>query len=280
MTIVGDIAQSTGPWARDTWDDVLQHLPHSPVAKKELEFGYRVPRQVFDLAARLLPRIAPELALPTVVREGPEQPDYKQVSADDRADSVVEAAMHHAGFGRSVGVIATAEHGKAIAETFRDRSVEYVDASRGELGRSINLLSPSDAKGLEFDAVVVVEPEAIVDDEDAGERALYVAMTRTTKYLTVVHVGAPLPKANAAPVVGEADSHSGTDRDADTPARDQERSSDINDRRGPDRLLRVVAREIANQVSEGVVEDSWDALIEALTDELASRRRQGDDPSG
>ncbi|MDY7091157.1 MAG: AAA family ATPase, partial [Actinomycetota bacterium] len=75
LTVVGDMAQSTGPWARDDWHDVLAHLPElMPHVHRELRFGYRVPRQIFDLAAELLPTAAPSVQPPTTVREGPADP--------------------------------------------------------------------------------------------------------------------------------------------------------------------------------------------------------------
>lgn len=276
MTVVGDIAQSTGPWARDSWDDVLQHLPGDQVTRAELEFGYRVPSQVFELAARLLPRIAPDLARPRVVREGPAEPDYQRVEAEGRAAAAAEAARHHAGYGRSVGVIAAAVHREAVAEAFRDRDVDYVDAAHGRLGGSINLVSPPDAKGLEFDAVVVVEPEAIVAEEDGGERMLYVALTRTIKYLTVVHAGAPLPLAESPGTGGVADQvgaagSAGQVGGSGTGGR-RKRSAGPDERPRPSRLVRAVARELADQIEENLSDGQWETVVEALLDELAARK--------
>src|SRR5690606_8316556 len=71
--------------------------------------------------------------------------------------------------------------------------VDWSSAERGELGAAINLVSPQEAKGLEFDAVVVVEPEHIVAEHERGHRMLYVALTRTTGHLDVVCVGEALP---------------------------------------------------------------------------------------
>jgi DNA helicase IV len=110
MTVVGDIAQSTGPWARDSWEDVLAHLPQDAVKRFDLEFGYRVPREVFDLAARLLPRIAPEIAAPRIVRDAPTDPEYVPVTPAGRVDASVKEAMRHAARGLSVGVIVPTAH--------------------------------------------------------------------------------------------------------------------------------------------------------------------------
>lgn len=275
MTIVGDIAQSTGPWARDSWDEVLEHLPFDSVTRTELEYGYRVPRQIFELAARLLPRIAPDLTPPRVVRDGPAEPEYLHVDAVDLATSAADAAMRHAGFGRSVGVIAPAEHREAVASIFRARDVGFVDASTGQLGGSINLVSPTDAKGLEFDVVVVVEPEDIVAGAQGGERMLYVALTRSTKYLTVVHAGAALPLVE--PTARDEGPEQIADGEQTTIAsgrhgRRGRRARKPADRARPSRLVLAVARDLADQVQQSLAEDSWETAVESLLDELERRR--------
>jgi DNA helicase IV len=261
MTVVGDIAQSTGPWARDSWDDVLVHLPTGSVRREELDLGYRVPKQVFDLAATLLPRIAPNLTPPRVVRDGPAEPDLQHVEPAHRTSSAVAAAMDHARHGRSVGVIAATDHRADIAAEFQSRDVGFVDVATGHLGGSINLVSPADVKGLEFDAVVLVEPEAIVAEQHGGLRMLYVAMTRTTKYLTIVHAGAALPRAEITPSQPEATRGGRRRAQASRPSQ------------RPSRIVLAVAHELADQVTQNMRDDHWDVVVEALIDEL-NRRRQ------
>lgn len=194
-TIVGDIAQSTGPWARDTWDDVVARLRgQAPVVIEHLEYGYRVPQEVYDVAARLLPVIAPGMKPLTVVRPAPASPEFIADDGDlDLADEAVAAIEKHAMKGRFIGVIVAPEHKDHIATELRARELSFSDADGGNLGSSINLISATEAKGLEFDAVVVVEPAAIADIGDRGARLLYIALTRATKYLTVVHARAYPP---------------------------------------------------------------------------------------
>ncbi len=260
MTVVGDIAQSTGPWARDSWDDVLKHLPSGNVHREELEFGYRVPKQVFDVAARLLPQIAPDLTAPLVVRPGPSEPEYKRVEPDDRTSAAVAAAMDHARYGRSVGVIASSEHRAEVAAAFKAGNVDFVDAATGKLGASINLVSPVDAKGLEFDAVVLVEPEAIVAERNGGERMLYVALTRTTKYLTVVHAGAGLPLEGPR------------EPGVETRRGGRRRARDSTQHPKPNRIVLAVAHELADQIAESVTPEFWEVTVLSLLDELNRRR--------
>jgi len=193
-TLLGDLAQSTGPWARDSWDDVVAALRRDyPVRIVALTLGYRVPQQVFALAAQLLPHSAPAVEHPTVIRLGPSEPDLRRVGTGDLAAEAVRAAADHAGRGRFVGIICAASHHQAVAAALTTADVHFQDTQSGLLGASVNLVVVTEAKGLEFEAVVVIEPEAIVEENPHGLRLLYVALTRTTKYLTVVHTGRVLP---------------------------------------------------------------------------------------
>ncbi|MGY1792797.1 HelD family protein [Geodermatophilus sp. SYSU D00525] len=194
MTLVGDLAQSTGVWARDSWDDVTEALQRQhPVEVEELAFGYRVPQQVFEFAARLLPEAAPGVTPPRVVRQGPEEPGLAEVNEEERVGRTVQIAQDRAAQGLFVGIVCPDSIRPAVVEALTAKNVRYSDAGKGALGASINLVSPQDAKGLEFDSVVVVEPEAIVEESERGLRMLYVALTRTTRFLDVVHAGRALP---------------------------------------------------------------------------------------
>jgi DNA helicase IV len=194
MTLVGDIAQSTGAWARDDWDEVTRHLPDTqPVAVRTLRYGYRVPRQVYELAARLLAVAAPTVPPPEVVRDGPAEPGIHRVELVDRAGQVAAIATARAADGQFVGIVCPPRCRRETEAALAANGAAWSSAERGELGASINVVSPQEAKGLEFDAVVVVEPEQIVAADDRGFRLLYVALTRTTRYLDIVCVGEPVP---------------------------------------------------------------------------------------
>jgi len=191
LTVVGDLAQSTGPWARDSWDEVTRHLPAVlPHTLSSLRFGYRVPRQVYEFAARLLAVAAPGVLPAQVVRDGPAEPTVHRVQPGAQAARAVGVAVSHAAAGRFVGLICPA--------TCRP-DVETVLTDQGEAAELINLVAPEEAKGLEFDAVVVVEPADIVAEDERGHRLLYMALTRTTRYLDVVCAGDPLPLAATPP---------------------------------------------------------------------------------
>ncbi len=200
LTVVGDLSQSTGPWARDTWAEVLEHLPSKLQHRvASLRYGYRVPRQIFDYAAPLLRMAAPETVAPEAVREGPQPPRVHQAEAAERAGRVATMAAVHAAEGRFVGIICARQQRAEIEEALAANGSSWSSADRGELGRAINLVSPQEAKGLEFDAVIVVEPEEIVASDPRGLRLLYVALTRTTGYLDIIAAGDPLPLRVAEP---------------------------------------------------------------------------------
>jgi DNA helicase IV len=194
LTIVGDLAQSTGAFARDQWGDLLRHLPATqPRTVVALRYGYRVPRRVYELAARLLPLAAPGTEPLVVVRDGPADPGVHRVEPGERPGRAVAIAMEHAAAGRFVGLVCPAACRQELADALAANQVHWGEADRGELDSSINLVSPQEAKGLEFDAVVVIEPEEIVAGDERGHRMLFIALTRTTRYLDIVCVGDPLP---------------------------------------------------------------------------------------
>lgn len=202
FTVVGDVAQSTGWWAHDSWDDVLEALTRkgTPQRLEELQYGYRVPRQVYDVAKPLLPLIAPELSPPVVIRDAPQAPHLQWAEPDDVIELAVDQAQQQAGRGRFVGVIVPDDAIESVAAAFKAAEVNFKSASSGELGQSINLMSAVESKGLEFDAIVVVEPAQIGRQNSHGLRHLYIALTRTTKYLSVVYSE---PMAEIGLVVGQ-----------------------------------------------------------------------------
>jgi DNA helicase IV len=204
LTVVGDLAQSTGPWARDSWDDVLAHLPsRHPQQVVALRYGYRVPRRVYDIAATLLPVAAPGVPPIRVVREGPADPGIHRVTEDERAGQAVAIATARATEGLFVGLICPAPCRDVLESALTAREVPWTRGDRGELNAAINLVGPQEAKGLEFDAIVVIEPEEIVASDERGHRMLFMALTRTTRYLDIVCVGEPLPLGLPAPHIPE-----------------------------------------------------------------------------
>jgi len=196
MTILGDIAQAAGVVGYSSWDDVLGYVvADGEVTVEELRLAYRVPRQVMELALPLLPLIAPHVAAPIAYRDGDEPPRF--VPAEQ--ERLVTAAVHEIGVEAARdGRTAAIAPGTLLNEL--DAALGPLHASQEtafeELSARVQTLTARAAKGLEFDRVVLVEPAAIVDEHGGveGLRALYVALTRATKTLVVVHAE-PLPDA-------------------------------------------------------------------------------------
>ncbi|WP_432829810.1 HelD family protein [Dactylosporangium sp. CA-092794] len=194
LTVVGDLAQSTGAWARDHWDEVTQHLPQTFTrAVARLRYGYRVPRQVYELAAELLPIAAPGIEPTRVVRDGPADPGVHVVEPGERAGRVAQIARDHLEAQRFVGIVCPAACRAELEFALHANDLPWGRVDQGEIERSLNLVSPQEAKGLEFDAVIVVEPEEIVAEDPRGHRLLFVALTRTIRYLDIVSCGDTLP---------------------------------------------------------------------------------------
>jgi DNA helicase IV len=180
FTLLGDIAQATGPIAYDRWEEVLPFLPDGDNAElAELRHAYRVPREIMAAALPLLERIAPDVEQPIAYRVGADPP--RVVAGDPPLQAAYEEAARLADDDGLLAVIAPASlRGDGDAALF--------DETR------IAVLTPREAKGMEFDNVIVVEPAQIVDEaaEGQGLRELYVALTRPTRRLILVH-SRPLP---------------------------------------------------------------------------------------
>jgi DNA helicase IV len=289
-TLVGDLAQSTGPWARTSWDDVVEALlqDYEP-QREELSYGYRVPKQVTDLADCLLPLIAPDLQPPTVIRSGPQDPVVTRLGAEDVIDGAIDAARNYAADGHFVGVICSDEMHDAIAARMKERQVMFSDAARGHLGNAINLMSASQSKGLEFDATVVVEPAAIAGTDHSGLRQLYIALTRTTKFLTIVH-SADFPilgmgEGEPKPPVEDAEEPESTVA-VETPVGDNtELDDNATHASAPAspmgiraRTIRATAGMLADEVRGTLGPDAFEELVTALAEELGVNLEVWDRP--
>ena len=197
MTVVGDIAQATGAWAHTTWDEVLDHLPQRrPPRTAELTIGYRIPAPNMALAAKVLAVAAPQLTPPSSVRQDGDPPTVTRVEGDIAAlaDAVVRTVLAErdaVGAG-NVAVICAASYVEPVSGALEAAGLEFGRATRQRLDEQITVVPVALVKGLELDASIVVEPAAIVDEEAQGLRALYVALTRATKRLAIVHA-LPLP---------------------------------------------------------------------------------------
>jgi DNA helicase IV len=193
MTLVGDPGQASRPAALADWDSILPLLPrHTPPRFATLTVNYRTPAEIMEVANRLLSAASPTVEPSRSVRSTGERPRFLTVAANEVATKASEVARVAGTRGGTVALIApTAMHAELVS-LLGDLGAS-ADAALA-LDSPISVLDATDAKGLEFDHVVVVEPAALVNTDRAGLRLLYVTITRATKTLAIVH-SAPLPEA-------------------------------------------------------------------------------------
>ena len=187
MTVVGDIAQTSAAWGASSWRAVLDPVAPGRWREAELTVNYRTPSEVMAVAAEVLAAIDPALVPPTSVRDSGHPPvavraehaDLTSAVASAAADAVAEAD------GGTVGVLTpNALHADVLSAV----AGKLPDATAGEpLEAQVSVLTVTAAKGLEFDHVVLVEPGLVAAADDNGLRDLYVALTRPTQRLVVVH---------------------------------------------------------------------------------------------
>jgi len=210
MTVVGDIAQATAPWAPSSWSDITDHLPRRrPARSVELTVSYRTPAEVLAVATRVLAVAAPDLQPPTPVRRTGVEPrmipvrdgrgSLQGATVSDLARNVAQVAGEEVAActpGR-VAILAPETLLSVLSEALAAADLPVVDARdmrKGGLSEPLVLLAADSANGLEFDSAIVVEPGVIAGETARGLRTLYVALTRPTQRLSVVHL-APLPAA-------------------------------------------------------------------------------------
>jgi len=196
-TVLGDIAQATTPWAAGAWDRVLDHLEKTDAVVAELERGFRVPAQIIDFAARLLPEIAPTLGVPTGVRTVANALDIVPAGDGALAEALVEACRSALSGEGSVALIAADAQLPELRDALAAAGLEpaLLGTGEDEMDAARLVCVPASlAKGLEFDAVVVAEPARIVAAEPRGLHRLYVVLTRAVSRLQIVHAE-PLPTA-------------------------------------------------------------------------------------
>jgi len=176
LTIVGDLAQRSAS-AVDRWEDVLP--PELADAhRQDLTVNYRSPSEIHELAVAVLADYAPSITPAIALRSSGFTPQFHAVAAVASAlDRLVEEALAYVG--GLVAVIA------ASVDT-----IGFTHQDSAETGR-VRFLTPDQAKGLEFDAVVLIEPSEIWEPAGGGAR-LYIALTRATQRLSILHAN-PLP---------------------------------------------------------------------------------------
>ncbi len=191
LTLLGDLAQASAPGATASWGQAAAALgaAEATVHLAVLTTGYRVPGQIIELANRLLDEIGVAVEPTGSARTTPLAPWARFVARpSDLAAQAAHVAAALASRHRTVGLIAAEADHAAITDSLG--TAAQLVSGAGE----ITIVRPIEAKGLEFDAVVVLEPAALADGGRSGLSLLYVAITRAVQELVVVH-HRPLPSA-------------------------------------------------------------------------------------
>jgi DNA helicase IV len=184
MTLVGDIAQTSDLAGTSAWDTALSPFVEDRWRIAELTVNYRTPSEIMDVAADVLAKIDPELRVPRSVRSSGHPPVTVTVPRPDLGDrlaGLVAAVADEVGDGRLAVLVADKDFDLVRAT--------LPDAAAGEdpdLTHRLVVLDVRQAKGLEFDAAIVVDPDRIVGESARGLNDLYVALTRATKRLMII----------------------------------------------------------------------------------------------
>jgi DNA helicase IV len=193
ITLLGDLAQGTAPWAATDWRDTLGWLGKPDAAVVPLTVGFRVPEMVIALANRLLPALGVNVPEAVSLRRDGELSIVPVTSAAELDAAMlveVTAALDHEG---SVAVIAADDaverlHAHLAAAGLPAATPEEVDSAA-----RVTVVPATIVKGLEYDHVIVIEPADIVAAEPRGLNRLYVVLTRAVSRLSVLHAK-PLPE--------------------------------------------------------------------------------------
>jgi superfamily I DNA/RNA helicase len=189
MTVVGDVAQTGSAAGASAWGDVLDPVADGRWRLEELTVNYRTPAEVMDVATALLEAHGVPVKPPRSAREATWPPSAFRLPGSAPAD-VTAAAVAAAraddealGGGRMAVVVPRAGYGYLVA------AVPEALGADVDLAARIDVLTVDEVKGLEFDAVTVVDPQAVLEGSPRGVNDLYVALTRPTQRLTVLHHG-------------------------------------------------------------------------------------------
>jgi DNA helicase IV len=193
MTIVGDVAQTGDAAGTSSWDRVLRPHVGDRWRLAQLTVNYRTPAEIMTAAADLLTALDPGLEPPRSVRETGVPPWRLATTPADLPQVLAEHAAREAaslGEGRLAVIVPDAR----LAELATVVSATVPDVAYGtdpDLERRVVVLTVRQAKGLEFDSVLIADPTAILAASPRGRNDLYVALTRATQRLGILHPGPP-----------------------------------------------------------------------------------------
>jgi DNA helicase IV len=194
MTLVGDVAQTGSAAGAQSWASVLGPHVGDRWQLAELTVNYRTPGQVMRLATAVLRGAGIDAPAPTSAREGDFPPVAQAIPSDDAVALVagVRAEVDVLGGGKLAVISAASQTDAVYVALAEGLPAGSVGRGANSLDATVAVLSVTEAKGLEFDAVALVEPARIMRESPRGANDLYVAITRPTQRLRVLH-SEPLP---------------------------------------------------------------------------------------
>ena len=200
MTVLGDLAQATGPASPGSWTETLAHLgrPDERAARGAHD-GLPAPG-LGPVAREPAPGRAPRPASrpSQSVRPDGDPPDLHRIAAGDLVEQVAEHAVALAGDLATVAVIAAPARVDELRAALEARGVVLAEPGEVEPDHPIVVVPAPLAKGLEFDGVIVVEPSEIAGAGEHGVRLLFVALTRAVQHLAIAYTETLPPELAAA----------------------------------------------------------------------------------
>lgn len=188
FTVVGDIAQASAATAASSWSQALGPFVGERFTVDELTINYRTPAQIADAAVAVARACGYEVSAPRAVREGNWAPLVHRVPQGQIITRTVECVneeVAHSG-GALIGVICPSDFYGQVVQAVASAHAGRVGTGDRALENQVMVLTPWEAKGLEFDVVVIVEPQQLIDDVSGAVGDLYVSMTRPTQRLHLV----------------------------------------------------------------------------------------------
>jgi DNA helicase IV len=191
FTVVGDIAQTSAAAGARSWQQALEPFAQDRWRLEELTVNYRTPAQIAEAAVRMAVAAGLMVSAPKAVRDGQWAPVVDRVDDGALVPHLLQVLPQEldAVDGGLLAVIAAehrvAEVRAAVAQQYGER----VGSGAGGMGQDISVLGPKEAKGLEFDGVVLLEPGELLAGLGGKVGDLYVAMTRPTQRLRLIAAG-------------------------------------------------------------------------------------------
>ncbi len=191
FTIVGDVAQTSSVSGADSWNAALAPFIDDRASIEELTVNYRTPSRIMRHASSLAEEHGLNVTEVKSVREGEHDVRFLEAPTAEIVNTTVAEARALTDLTRGrVAILCLDDH---LDDVLAGASALFGESAvgRGSVGvdREVSVMSPTDAKGLEFDAVVIVQPREILENHARGANDLYVALTRPTQALSIVYAG-------------------------------------------------------------------------------------------